>query len=41
MELGGNSPCIVEDPIPNLKGMIDRLVQGGFYESGQSCIHMQ
>ncbi|GLJ23333.1 hypothetical protein SUGI_0441470 [Cryptomeria japonica] len=41
MELGGNSPCIVEDLVPDLKGTVDRLVQGGFYQSGQSCIHMQ
>lgn len=41
MELGGNSPCIVEDVVPDLQGTVERLVQGGFYQSGQSCIHMQ
>jgi len=41
MELGGNSPCIVEDLVPDLQGTVERLVQGGFYQSGQSCIHMQ
>ncbi|EFJ17837.1 hypothetical protein SELMODRAFT_420552 [Selaginella moellendorffii] len=41
MELGGNAPCIVEDLVPDLEGTIARLVHGGFYQSGQSCIHMQ
>lgn len=41
MELGGNAPCIVEDLVPDLDGTVARLVHGGFYQSGQSCIHMQ
>jgi acyl-CoA reductase-like NAD-dependent aldehyde dehydrogenase len=41
MELGGNAPCIVEDLVPDLEGTIARLMIGGFYQAGQSCIHMQ
>ncbi|EFJ30024.1 hypothetical protein SELMODRAFT_409623 [Selaginella moellendorffii] len=41
LELGGNAPCIVEDLVPDLEGTIARLVHGGFYQSSQSCIHMQ
>lgn len=41
MELGGNAPCIVEDLVPDLPGTIARLMIGGFYQAGQSCIHMQ
>lgn len=41
MELGGNAPCIVEDLVPDLDGTISRLMIGGFYQCGQSCIHMQ
>jgi acyl-CoA reductase-like NAD-dependent aldehyde dehydrogenase len=41
MELGGNAPCIVEDLVPDLDYTIQRLVSGGFYQGGQSCIHMQ
>ncbi|EFJ04685.1 hypothetical protein SELMODRAFT_432180 [Selaginella moellendorffii] len=41
MELGGNAPCMVEDLVPDLEGTIAKLVHKGFYQSGQSCIHMQ
>ncbi|KAL3682929.1 hypothetical protein R1sor_000951 [Riccia sorocarpa] len=41
MELGGNAPCIVEDLVPDLEGTVSRLMIGGFYQCGQSCIHMQ
>ncbi|CAM6104680.1 unnamed protein product [Calypogeia fissa] len=41
MELGGNAPCIVDDLVPDLQGTIARLMIGGFYQGGQSCIHMQ
>ncbi|CAM6051421.1 unnamed protein product [Sphagnum compactum] len=41
MELGGNAPCIVEDLVPDLDYTIQKLVSGGFYQGGQSCIHMQ
>ncbi|EFJ09699.1 hypothetical protein SELMODRAFT_4606, partial [Selaginella moellendorffii] len=41
MELGGNAPCIAEGFVPDLEGTIAKLVHKGFYQSGQSCIHMQ
>jgi acyl-CoA reductase-like NAD-dependent aldehyde dehydrogenase len=41
MELGGNAPCIVDDYVPDLDYTISRLINGGFYQGGQSCIHMQ
>lgn len=41
MELGGNAPCIVEDLVPDLDYTVQRLINGGFYQGGQSCIHMQ
>ncbi|KAH7439625.1 hypothetical protein KP509_04G069300 [Ceratopteris richardii] len=41
MELGGNAPCIVEDLVPDLQTTVQKLVFGGYYQSGQSCIHMQ
>ncbi|MCO5599717.1 hypothetical protein L7F22_053822 [Adiantum nelumboides] len=41
MELGGNAPCIVEDFVPDVQTTIQKLVFGGYYQSGQSCIHMQ
>nr|AUF72235.1 aldehyde dehydrogenase 21A1 [Syntrichia caninervis] len=41
MELGGNAPCIVDDYVPDLDYTIQRLINGGFYQGGQSCIHMQ
>ncbi|EFJ27781.1 hypothetical protein SELMODRAFT_412036 [Selaginella moellendorffii] len=41
MELGGNAPCMVEDLVPDLEGTMAKLVHKGFYQSGQSCIHMQ
>jgi acyl-CoA reductase-like NAD-dependent aldehyde dehydrogenase len=42
LELGGNAACIVDaDQGPHLDRVIDRLIFGGFYQSGQSCIHVQ
>ncbi len=42
LELGGNAACIVDaDQRDNLDRVIDRLIFGGFYQSGQSCIHVQ
>lgn len=41
MELGGNAPCIVEDLVPDLQTTVQKLVFGGYYQGGQSCIHMQ
>jgi acyl-CoA reductase-like NAD-dependent aldehyde dehydrogenase len=42
LELGGNAACIVDgDQGPSLDAVVDRLVFGAFYQSGQSCISVQ
>ena len=42
LELGGNAACIVDaDQEPHLKRIVERLVFGAFYQSGQSCIGVQ
>lgn len=42
LELGGNAACLVdEDQGENLDAIVERLVFGGFYQSGQSCISVQ
>ena len=42
LELGGNAACIVDaDQQPALDAVVDRLVFGAFYQSGQSCISVQ
>ena len=42
LELGGNAACIVDaDQHANLGRVIERLVFGAFYQSGQSCISVQ
>jgi aldehyde dehydrogenase (NAD+) len=42
LELGGNAACIVDrDQRDRLDKVIERLIFGGFYQSGQSCIHVQ
>jgi acyl-CoA reductase-like NAD-dependent aldehyde dehydrogenase len=42
LELGGNAACIVDaDQGPYLDHVIERLIFGGYYQSGQSCIHVQ
>ena len=40
MELGGNAACLV-DADADLDDAVERLVFGGFYQSGQSCISVQ
>lgn len=40
MELGGNAACLV-DRDADIDDAVDRLVFGGFYQSGQSCISVQ
>jgi len=40
MELGGNAACLV-DADADVDDAVDRLVFGGFYQSGQSCISVQ
>ena len=42
LELGGNAACIVDaDQGPQLARVVERLVFGAFYQSGQSCIGVQ
>jgi acyl-CoA reductase-like NAD-dependent aldehyde dehydrogenase len=42
LELGGNAACIVDaDPGLPLERVVDRLVLGAYYQSGQSCISVQ
>lgn len=42
LELGGNAACIVDaDPGAELDHVVSRLVFGGYYQSGQSCISVQ
>jgi acyl-CoA reductase-like NAD-dependent aldehyde dehydrogenase len=40
LELGGNAACIV-DETADLDDASDRIVNGAFYQSGQSCISVQ
>jgi acyl-CoA reductase-like NAD-dependent aldehyde dehydrogenase len=42
LELGGNAACVVDaDQGPYLDHVVERLIFGGYYQSGQSCIHVQ
>ena len=42
LELGGNAACIVdEDPGQSLAKVVERMVFGAYYQSGQSCISVQ
>ncbi len=42
LELGGNAACIVDDdPGMDLDKVVERLVFGAYYQSGQSCISVQ
>jgi acyl-CoA reductase-like NAD-dependent aldehyde dehydrogenase len=42
LELGGNAACIVDaDQKPQLDHVIERLIFGSYYQSGQSCIKVQ
>jgi acyl-CoA reductase-like NAD-dependent aldehyde dehydrogenase len=42
LELGGNAAVIVDgDQREKLDFVVDRLAFGAFYQSGQSCIHVQ
>jgi acyl-CoA reductase-like NAD-dependent aldehyde dehydrogenase len=42
LELGGNAACIVDaDPGAELDHIVERLVSGAYYQSGQSCISVQ
>jgi aldehyde dehydrogenase (NAD+) len=42
LELGGNAACVVEpDQRDRLDAVIERIIFGAFYQSGQSCIGVQ
>ena len=42
LELGGNAACVVDrDQGGALDAIVDRIVFGAFYQSGQSCISVQ
>lgn len=42
LELGGNAACIVDaDQKKKLDHVVERLIFGAFYQSGQSCIGVQ
>jgi acyl-CoA reductase-like NAD-dependent aldehyde dehydrogenase len=42
LELGGNAACLVDaDQKDRLDAVVERLVFGAFYQSGQSCISVQ
>ncbi len=42
LELGGNAACVVDaDQGSRLDFVVDRLIFGSFYQSGQSCIGVQ
>lgn len=42
LELGGNAACIVDSgEEKNLQRIVDRLIFGAYYQSGQSCISVQ
>lgn len=42
LELGGDAACIVDaEPGAALEDVVDRLVFGAYYQSGQSCISVQ
>jgi len=42
LELGGNAACIVDaDQASKLDKVVDRIIFGAFYQSGQSCISVQ
>ena len=43
LELGGNAACIVEDTKNEgeVGTIIEKIVHGAFYQTGQSCISVQ
>ncbi|MEO0631661.1 MAG: aldehyde dehydrogenase family protein, partial [Planctomycetota bacterium] len=40
LELGGNAACIVDEGV-DLEDCVERIVFGGYYQSGQSCVSVQ
>jgi aldehyde dehydrogenase (NAD+) len=42
LELGGNAACVVDaDQADRLDAVVERIVFGAYYQSGQSCISVQ
>lgn len=43
LELGGNAACVIDSDIDakTIDTIVDRLIFGAFYQSGQSCISVQ
>jgi len=41
LELGGNAACVLDEDLPSVDSIMDRLLFGAFYQSGQSCISIQ
>jgi acyl-CoA reductase-like NAD-dependent aldehyde dehydrogenase len=41
LELGGNAACVVDGDVQDLDTVVQRIVHGAFYQSGQSCISVQ
>jgi len=41
LELGGNAACVVDETWDDLDDAIARIIKGGYYQSGQSCISVQ
>lgn len=40
LELGGNAACVVDSGV-DLDDCVDRIIFGGYYQSGQSCVSVQ
>ena len=40
LELGGNAACVVDEDA-DLEDVVERIIVGAFYQSGQSCIGVQ
>ncbi|MEZ4450246.1 MAG: aldehyde dehydrogenase family protein [Nannocystaceae bacterium] len=40
LELGGNAACVVDEGA-DLDDVVERLIVGAFYQSGQSCVSVQ
>ncbi len=42
LELGGNAACVIDETVAGeLDEVVERLVTGAYYQSGQSCISVQ
>jgi len=41
LELGGNAACVVDELVPDMDSVLTKVVSGGYYQSGQSCISVQ